>query len=104
MSAKDGKTQLLDNAKCKKVKGGAFCKSLMGITMKKIVNKSCAAWISWHTFVRFCQMNKKDKQAPNCIVPMYGWVYLSEIWTRDLNDYGINVVTTAPFPHCRNLV
>ena len=45
MSAKDGKTQLLDNAKCKKVKG-AFCKSLMGITMKKIVNKSCAAWIS----------------------------------------------------------
>lgn len=46
MSAKDGKTQLLDNAKCKKVKGGAFCKSLMGITMKKIVNKSCAAWIS----------------------------------------------------------
>ena len=45
MSAKDGKTQLLDNAKCKKVKG-AFSKSLMGITMKKIVNKSCAAWIS----------------------------------------------------------
>ena len=58
MSAKDGKTQLLDNAKCKKVKG-AFCKSLMGITMKKIVNKSCADFMT-----HVCQIlsNEQERQ------------------------------------------